>query len=212
MEEGATVEQNAQADQAETTVGESGGDRDDLAEQLDNLKRQLEGEKAKAEDYLRRWQRAQADFVNFKRRVEQERADLLKYANASLVSRLLSVLDDFDRADRSLPESLHRLSWIEGVLLIRLKLMAILQQEGLVPIEAKGKDFDPVVHEAVIVEPGVDPGQGKVVEELQPGYKLGDRVIRPTLVRVGRLEEKSGDEQTGEMQTEQRGSSDRCNG
>lgn len=199
-ENGGTFEQNMEADQTGAATGEPEAERDDLAEQLDNLKRQLEGEKAKAEDYLRHWQRAQADFVNFKRRVEQERAELLKYANASLVSRLLSVLDDFDRADRSLPESLHRLSWIEGVLLIRLKLMAILQQEGLVPIEGKGKDFDPLVHEAVIVEPGVDPGQGKVVEELQPGYKLGDRVIRPALVKVGRLEEKSTEGQTGEAQ------------
>lgn len=201
-EEGIGSEQPVEVEEQGTATGEVADERDDLVEQLDNLKRQLEGEKARAEDYLRRWQRAQADFVNYKRRVEQERTDLLRYANAALISRVLSILDDFDRAERSLPSSLHHLSWIEGVFMIRLKLGAILQQEGLTTIEALGKDFDPLLHEAVIVEPGVDPGQGKVVEELQAGYKLGDRVIRPTLVRVGAREESAGGEQTAESNKE----------
>lgn len=201
-EEGGASEQPVEAEGQATATDQVADECDDLVEQLDNLKRQLEGEKARAEDYLRRWQRAQADFVNYKRRVEQERADLLRYANTALIGRVLSILDDFDRAERSLPSSLRHLSWIEGVFMIRLKLGAILQQEGLTMIEAVGKDFDPLLHEAVVVEPGVDPGQGKVVEELQTGYKLGDRVIRPTLVKVGRREEPSGDGQPEETRRE----------
>lgn len=182
-------EEPTKSEQAGVDGEAMAGERDELVEQLENLKKQLEGEKARAEDYLRRWQRAQADFVNFKRRVEQEKSDLLRYANASLVSKLLPILDDFERAEASLPAVLHQLSWIEGVFLIRLKLWAVLQQEGLSPIEALGKDFDPMQHEAVVVEPDVDPGQGKVVEELQRGYRLRERVIRPTLVKVGRREQ-----------------------
>lgn len=182
-------------DQSAVTTGDTVEQPDELVKQLENLKRQLDGEKAKSEDYLRRWQRAQADFVNFKRRMEQERAELLRYANASLVSKLLPILDDFERAEASLPGTLRHLSWIEGIFLIRLRLQAILQQEGLSRIEALGKDFDPVDHEAVIVEPDVDPGRGQVVEELQTGYRLGDRTIRPTLVKVGRHAQPAEDGQ-----------------
>jgi molecular chaperone GrpE len=176
---------------------DEGAATDDLVEQNESLKKQLEGERARADENYRHWQRAQADFVNYKRRTEQERADLLRYANASLVAKLLPIVDDFERAERALPSSLLHLSWIEGVFLISYKLLALLQHEGLAAIEAVGKQFDPVQHEAVIVEPGVELGQGEVVEELQRGYRLGDRVIRPTLVKVGPPKASTDQGQTG---------------
>jgi molecular chaperone GrpE len=202
MSEETTNPQTQPEDLADKAVAQAS----ELVEEIENLKKQLEGEKARADENLRHWQRAQADYVNYKRRIEQERTETLRYANAVLVSRLLPILDDFERADKTLPESLHQLSWIEGMFLIRLKLQSMLQQEGLVPIEAQGKDFDPVVHEAVVVEPGVDPAQGKVVEEFQRGYKMHDRVIRPSLVKVGNPEAPK--ETPKEAQSESQPSSD----
>jgi len=103
-----------------------------------------------------------------------------------LVTRLLPVLDDFDRARISLPPNLSGLTWIQGLFLIERKLKAILEQEGLAAMEVEGKDFDPLEHEAVLYEE-TDEGQvGKVIGELQRGYKMHDRVLRPALVKVGK--------------------------
>ena len=140
---------------------------------------------ARAEELAGRWQRTQADFINYRRRAEQERNELAKMANLGLIARVLPVLDDWERAMATLPRELYRLTWIEGAALIQRKLQFILEQEGLAPIEALGNDFDPTLHEAVIVEEGVALHEGKVVAELQRGYKLHDRVLRPALVRVG---------------------------
>ncbi|HEY8477480.1 MAG TPA: nucleotide exchange factor GrpE [Chloroflexota bacterium] len=137
----------------------------------------------KAEERLQQWQRVQADFINFRRRVEQEREEQAKFAASTLVADLLSVLDDFERAFQTLPVDLQRLTWIGGVALIHRKLEAILERHGLQPIEALGKEFDPYEHEAVLRE---DDTSTKVVAELQRGYKLHNRVLRPTLVKLGK--------------------------
>ncbi|MBI4321396.1 MAG: nucleotide exchange factor GrpE [Chloroflexi bacterium] len=155
--------------------------------ELESLRTELAEEKAKADDYLKNWQRSQADFINYKRRMEQERADQAKFANSALILRILPVLDDFGRAFTSIPQALKQYTWLEGIALIDRKLRLVLEQEGVTPIEAVGEDFDPMLHEAVIIEEGTDPQHGRVVEELQKGYKLHDRVIRPTLVKVGQL-------------------------
>ncbi len=169
--------------QSETADREAGGAG--AREDLDALRNQLEEETARAEKCLANWQRAEADLANFKRRVEQERADLVKFANASLIGKVLSVLDDFDRALGAVPEEVRTQGWVEGIKLIDRKLRALLEQEGVSPIEALGKEFDPYVHEAVLREDGEGDVE-VVVEELQKGYKLHDRVLRPTMVKVGR--------------------------
>jgi molecular chaperone GrpE len=149
------------------------------------LQKQVDEEKTKSEEYLKHWQRTQADFINYKRRMEQERVDQIKYANSSLILKVLPVLDDFDRAFANIPSEFRQAPWLEGITLIERKLRQILEQEGVVPIEALGKDFDPAQHEAVLFDDGADPKHSKVVAELQKGYKLHDRVIRPTMVKVG---------------------------
>ncbi len=159
---------------------------EELTKQIENLSKQLEGEKARANDNFAHWQRAQADFSNFRKRVEQEKNDLIRYANALLISRILPILDDFDRAAMTLPKELEKFTWIEGFFLMRAKLWAFLQQEGVTPIEAINKDFDPILHEAVSIEEGVEPSTGKIVSEFQRGYKMHDRVLRPSLVKVGK--------------------------
>lgn len=132
------------------------------------------------------WLRATADYKNFKRRAEQERADMIRSASAGLLLKLLPALDDMERAIDSTPPDIAASPWYEGVKLIAQKLQTIVESEGVTPIKALGQDFDPNQHEAVIYEPAGSGQEGKVVAELQKGYKLRDRVLRPTMVKVGK--------------------------
>jgi molecular chaperone GrpE len=96
------------------------------------------------------------------------------------------VLDDFDRAFQTIPDNLSGLTWINGVMLIARKMQAVLESEGLKPIDAANKEFDPNLHEAVIHEETDQFEDGIVMTELQKGYKLGERVLRPTMVKVAK--------------------------
>ena len=155
-------------------------------EDIEALKQALAEEKEKAEGYLANWQRAQADFINYKRRSEQEKEEISKFANTLLILNLLPVLDDLERAFTSIPPHLAQLTWVDGIRLIERKLQASLEAQGLSPIKALGELFDPNLHEAAMHGKGKE---GIVIEELQKGYKLHDRVIRPTMVVVGNGEE-----------------------
>ena len=156
-------------------------------EDIEAAKQLLADEKEKAEGYLANWQRAQADFINYKRRTEQEKEEIGKFANATLMLSLLPVLDDLERAFNSVPPKLAGLTWVDGIRLIWRKLQSALEALGLSQIKAAGEPFDPTVHEAVKEDKGKE---GVVIEELQKGYKLFDRVIRPTMVVVGNGEEE----------------------
>ncbi len=156
-------------------------------EDIGTLKQSLTEEKAKGESYLANWQRTQADFINYKRRSEQEREEVSKFANASLMFSLLPILDDLDRAFTSIPPNLARLTWVDGIRLIERKIQAGLETQGLSPIKALGEPFDPNFHEAAMHSKGKE---GIVIEELQKGYKLYDRVVRPAMVVVGNGEEE----------------------
>lgn len=161
-------------------------------ENIESLKQALAAEKEKADNYLANWQRAQADFINYKRRTEQERVDTGKFANSILMLSLLPVLDDWERAINSIPPGLENDGWVDGIRLIGQKFLASLQAQGLSQIEALGKQFDPNFHEAA----GHGKGEeGMVVEELQKGYKLYDRVLRPSKVLVGNGEEEEKKEE-----------------
>ncbi len=163
-------------------------------EEVGELRQVLTEEKQKAESYLANWQRAQADFVNYKRRSEQEKEEISKFANLALMLNLLPVLDDLERAFASIPPNLAKLSWVDGIRLIERKLQASLETQGLSPIEALGEPFDPHLHEAIRQDKGKE---GIVIEEGQKGYKFHDRVIRPSSVVVGNgeAEEKKEVEQ-----------------
>jgi molecular chaperone GrpE len=142
-----------------------------------------ETERARAEGNLTGWQRAQADFQNYKRRVEQERTELLRQATAPALAQVLTVLDDLERAFTALPHTLMHLTWVEGIALIHRKLLGILDSQGVREIDALGKPFDPQLHEAIAEGEGPE---GQVVHVIQKGYYLHDRVLRPALVQVGR--------------------------
>jgi|SRR5579884_36459 molecular chaperone GrpE len=141
---------------------------------------------AQANEYLEQWRRTAADFANFKRRTEQERAELAKMFNEGLVKALLPVLDNFERALASVPEDLKGHSWVEGITLTEKQLRAALEREGLRAIEAVGQRFDPNLHEAVAHDVSEEHEEDSVIEEFQKGYKLHDRVIRPSMVKVSR--------------------------
>lgn len=162
------------------------------AEDLESLKKALEEAKEKAEKYLANWQRAEADFINYKRRSEQERAEMAGSANANLIADLLPVLDDLERALENASDDFDGPTWVEGVRLIYRKLKAVLEDRGLLEIEAEGKEFDPNLHEAVMC---VEGEEGKVCEEIQKGYKLGDRLLRPSRVKVGKEQDGSGSDE-----------------
>lgn len=150
---------------------------------IEQLRKALEEERARANEYLASWQRVQADFSNFKKRAEKEKEEVTKFANAELVASLLPVIDDLERALDNASGKLAGLTWVDGIRLIYRKLLSILEAYGLSAIEAEGKDFDPSLHEAVLYEEGEE---GKVLAELQKGYKFHDRVIRPAMVKVGK--------------------------
>lgn len=150
------------------------------------LKQLLEQERTKSAEYLDSWRRAAADFSNYRKRAEKDTGEFTKFSNMLLISRLLPVLDDFERAMQTLPENLRDLTWIDGIMLIARKMRAVIEAEGVKPIEAEGKAFDPNIHEAVIHEESDKHEEGIVISELQKGYMLHDKVLRPTLVKVAK--------------------------
>ena len=156
------------------------------------LKQTLAEEKAKAEANLAGWQRAQADFINYKRRTEQEKEEISQFARATLILELLPVLDDLERAFAAVPPRLTKTSWVDGIRLIWSKLRTALEAQGLSEIRAVGEPFDPHLHEAVRQDRGKE---GVIIEEVQKGYKFRGKIIRPSKVVVGNGEEETEKEE-----------------
>lgn len=169
----------------------------DAEARLQETESRLQKESQRAQEHLELLQRVQADFINFKRRVEQERAEQVKFANSMLILKILPILDDLERAAETVQADLAGLNWVQGVLLIGRKLRSVLEEEGLTKIEALDAEFDPKLHEAVIYDEASGGEKDIVVAVLQNGYKLHDRVIRPAIVKVaGRRSVPSGDAPT----------------
>jgi len=174
--------------------------------QVELLQKALEEEKARSERYLNNWRRAEADFDNYKKRADQERSENTRFANVALILNLLPIIDDLERALSSLPASLVGLTWVDGIGLIERKMQAILETKGVTQIKTVGEQFDPAFHEAVVQ---VEGEEGKVIGELQKGYRLYDRVIRPALVTVGKgVEKKPKDEKEEQSEKDTGGAGD----
>ncbi|MFC2034141.1 nucleotide exchange factor GrpE [Chloroflexota bacterium] len=153
-----------------------------IEESIETLQQALDEEKGKSENYLASWQRAQADFINFKRRNEQEKSEISELAKSALILNLLPVLDDMERAFTSLPDDLAEISWLDGIKIVERKLKTTLKEQGLSTIKALGEQFDPHLHEAIRQEKGEE---GIIIEEVQKGYIFKDKVLRPSIVVVG---------------------------
>jgi molecular chaperone GrpE len=179
-------DERAQRTRADERIAELDTSPAKLLAQLDELREQLLRAEKEAEENRIGWQRAAADFANFRRRSEQDRLATLGLANEALLVKVLHLADDFDRAIANIPAELQGHGWVDGVVAIDRKLRALLESEGLTPIEAEGAPFDPHQHEAVVQQETRDVAEGTVTAELQRGYRLRDRVLRPALVAVAR--------------------------
>lgn len=151
---------------------------------IDIASEQLAAAREEAARNLEGWQRTQAEFANARKRMEKQRADAYVDANIELVRKLLPVVDDMDRALQSAPRQVQDDAWFSGLVLVDRKFGSVLESLQVEPIEALGQPFDPNFHEAIGQEPTNEYENGIVSREMQKGYRLGDRVIRPSLVYV----------------------------
>jgi molecular chaperone GrpE len=183
---------------AEATADEQAGD-ETAAEQAEAAALPITGDEEavaaaqkERDAYKEQFLRAVADFDNYRKRIERERRELSEYAAADVLLDLLPIIDNFERAlsafaqsataDRQADSEAFR----RGVELIHKQMLDLLRKRGVTRIDALGADFDPNIHQAVIHEPSEEHREGEVMEELQRGYKLGDRLLRPAMVKVAK--------------------------
>lgn len=155
--------------------------KSEIENQLETVKSQLAEAQNKAQEYLDALQRERADFVNYRRRVEQEREQMGQWTTGETIKKLLPVLDDLELALANRPADEP---WANGVEMVYRKFQSILEKEGIARIDAEGKPFDPNLHEAIMQEPSETHESGTVAAVLRQGYMHGERVLRPALVKV----------------------------
>lgn len=155
-------------------------------ETIDALQNELSVTQAKANEYLEGWQRARADFTNYKKRIEREQAQTYQNAAGNTHKRYLGILDDLERALKTRPQNGEGATWAEGIELVYRKMLAVLESDGITPMYAEGKPFDPTLHEAIMSEASDHHESGQIIEVLQQGYMFGDKVLRPAVVSVAR--------------------------
>jgi molecular chaperone GrpE len=159
---------------------------EDLSPLVDDLQAKLADTQAKSDEYLDGWQRARAEFANYRKRMERDQALVSQTATGNVIKHFLEVVDDLDRALKNRPTDEEGKNWANGVDLIYRKLLSILETEGVKVIQADGQFFDPNLHEAISNEDHPDLESGQVIATVQQGYMLGERVLRPARVRVTR--------------------------
>ncbi len=157
--------------------------------QLD-LETQLEQATSEIAEFKESMQRAQADLINYRRRVEEEKVELQQRANAAIILNLLTVLDDYGRSLQYIPDNMNDLeSWIAGIDLVYKNLEKILGSFGLARIESEDKDFNPSEHEALLHQPTSEIEEGKIISVIREGYRLHERILRPAQVVVSKSED-----------------------
>lgn len=156
------------------------------SEQMEILEQSRAEWQAKANEYLDGWQRSRADFANYKKRIEREQGEIYQRTAGSILKRHLEIIDDLERALRNRPGEGDGASWSEGIDLVYRKLTNILESEGVKAMQTEGQMFDPNLHEAISSEDSPNHQSGEIIEAVQRGYLLGEKVLRPALVRVAR--------------------------
>ena len=156
------------------------------SQQLQQLEQELEKAQAQGREYFEGWQRERADFSNYKRRVERDQQMLGQSLKIDVIKKYLTVVDDLERALKARPTEGPAAAWSNGIELIYRKLTSMLEAEGVLRIPAETEEFNPSRHEAISYEDSPDHASNEIIEVVQQGYTLGDRVIRPALVRVAR--------------------------
>ena len=173
-----TAATDAAPDETAAATETAAGTATPAEDQLEALRR----EKEALQDRLLR---TAAEFDNFRKRMERERADLAAYAAADVLLELLPIVDNFERALQA-PAPPEAEAYRTGAELIHKQMLDLLRKRGVKPIEALGADFDPNFHQAVIHEESPEHREGEVIQELQKGYLLGDRLLRPAMVKVAK--------------------------
>jgi molecular chaperone GrpE len=164
-----------------------------LTDQIEALATERDKAVAEKDEYLAALQRERAEFTNFKRRTAEERQRDLGLAGVDLITKVLLLADDFDRAIETRPADIADNAWVEGIAAIDRKLRLLLESEGVTAVEASpGTPFDPRDHEAVVTVPGTGRAEGEIVDEIRRGYRLRDRLIRPALVSVAAAADAPG--------------------
>jgi molecular chaperone GrpE len=168
--------------------GGGAGKSKELKKQLAAAEEAVESAKKDARDSTERYLRLAAEMENVQRRHRQDRQEQLLYGNAELINRILPVMDNFHRALEHAPESVEGdpavTQWMDGLKMVMRQFDDILESVGVEPIDAVGQLFDPNLHQAVVAEPSDQHQDGEVIAELQRGYRLRDRVLRPSMVKV----------------------------
>jgi molecular chaperone GrpE len=159
---------------------------EDRKEEYEQLEKELEQTRQQATQNLEGWQRERAEFSNYKRRIEREQAQIAQNITAEVIKKYLIILDDLERALKARPQEGEGAAWAHGIELICRKVQNILEVEGVVRLPAEGELFNPTIHEAISNEDSEDHDSGEIIEVVQQGYQIGDRIIRPALVRVAR--------------------------
>jgi molecular chaperone GrpE len=157
-----------------------------LQSEVERLTAELARAEQEAADARTGWQRAAADLANYRRRTEEERAKQLGLASEDLLLKVVALADDFDRAVEHVPAEAQGTPWVGGITAIDRKLRSLLESEGVTAMRTEGQPFDPYEHQAVSYEDTTEVPEGTVLRELQRGYKVRDRVLRPALVAVAR--------------------------
>jgi molecular chaperone GrpE len=157
-----------------------------VEERINALLEEIERSQQQASEYLDGWQRERAEFANYKNRTAREKEEARAQITSEIIAKYLEILDDLELAIINRPAEDEAEAWVDGIELIHIKLNAILEDEGVEVIIAEGNTFDPNFHEAITYEEDDDYQDGQVIEVVQKGYKLGDRVLRPAKVRVAK--------------------------
>ena len=153
-------------------------------EEIADMLESMESVKTEAEENKDKWLRAQADFANYKKRIDAQQIKLFEDASARVIKQYLPLLDDMKRALDNQPETDDSYDWVQGIDLIYQKFHVVLGNEGVTTMETEGENFDPNFHEAISQEESPEHESGQIIEEIQTGYMIGERVLRHALVRV----------------------------
>ncbi|HAF47790.1 MAG TPA: nucleotide exchange factor GrpE [Anaerolineaceae bacterium] len=168
------------AEEKQTMVALTFDEYDALEKEIENLQEQIEENKDG-------WLRTRADFDNYKKRVQRDAARSYQDSMTSIVKVFLSAVDDLERALKNEPQGKDLDSWVNGIELIHQKLITQMKNLGVEPLEVNpGDEFDPNIHEAITQEEHEEFKEGQIIDVVQQGYRISDRIIRPAMVRVAR--------------------------
>jgi molecular chaperone GrpE len=162
-----------------------------ILDDLDSLRAKLQSAEQKRDEYLYLAQRTRADFENYQKRMKRDLAEERRFAQVPLASDLLAALDNLERATAAAEQAGEKGPLVQGVAMVQTQLLDILRRHGVIPIEAKGQPFDPNHHQAVSQQPSKEHPPMTVLQVLERGYMIHDRVLRPARVIVSAAPEQT---------------------